>query len=589
MAERNASAIDGQETRGKSEQMETPSTDAPVSSLFHGGLNDKTCAIVAAQGHYLETSDGRKIFDASGGAAVACLGHNNARVKKAISDQLDSVAYCYSPFFTTPAAEKLAEALTRSTHGQMSKAFITGSGAEAVEAAMKMARQYFMESADGETQRVNFIGRRQAYHGNTIASLSVGDNLLRSVFYKPMLTTNVSHVSPCYPYRGMKNDETDEQYVARLADELEAEFQRLGPDTVCAFIAETVSGGSVFACPPTPGYFKAMKDVCDRHGALLILDEVLCGMGRTGSMHAWEQEGIVPHLQTVAKGLGAGYQPVSALLVHRTVVDRVMNGTKVFLHSQTYQTHPVACAAAYEVQKVIQDEGLVLNVQEMGEYLGAQLKARLGTHKHIGDIRGRGLWWGMEFVTDKTSKEPFPLEKLVAVTIHRTAMQPEFGISLYPVVGIADGSIGDFISLSPPYNITRSDIDLIVERTGRAVEHVLGPIVSLPDNEEITNPQRGTLPCARRVWMAAGTHSGFMSLWARHLGIYISRYSEFVLGLFSHDSDHDLINAIGGPRPEVFYWYRKLTWLELARPCDGDLYKQTNSTVSGFMNASMRI
>ena len=284
-------------------------------------------------------------------------------------------------------------------------------GTEAVEASLKLARQYFVEAA--EPQRTRFIARRQSYHGNTLGSLAIGNHKGRRAIYESILSRNVSHVSPCYQYRDQKSGERDEEYVNRLADELEAEFQMVGPDTVCAFIAETISGTvSISPCqrrnqeadrkfhtlgcvPPLPGYFKAIKAVCDRHGALLILDEVMSGMGRSGTMHAWQQEGIVPDLQTVAKGLGAGYAPIGALLIGKKVVNVLTKGTGSFTHSQTYQGHPVACATAYAVQQVIEEEHLLENVHEKGRYLGELLQLRLGGHQNVGNIRGRGLFWGV--------------------------------------------------------------------------------------------------------------------------------------------------------------------------------------------------
>lgn len=260
---------------------------------------------------------------------------------------------------------------------------------------MKLARQYFTELPEPQLNRTRFIGRKQSYHGNTLGSLSIGYHQARRAIYEPLLSQNTSQVSNCYPYRDQKNGESVEQYVARLAQELENEFQKLGPETVCGFIAETMSGTSLGFVPPAPGYLKAMKEVCQRHGALFILDEVMVGMGRTGTLHAWQQEDVFPDLQTVAKGLGAGYVPIGALLVGQKVAQTLLKGTGAFQHSQTYQGHPVACAAAFEVQQIIKEEKLLENVVEMGEYLGKKLKERVGIHKNVGNIRGRGLAWGV--------------------------------------------------------------------------------------------------------------------------------------------------------------------------------------------------
>jgi adenosylmethionine-8-amino-7-oxononanoate aminotransferase len=260
---------------------------------------------------------------------------------------------------------------------------------------MKLARQYFTELPEPQLSRTRFIGRKQSYHGNTLGSLSIGYHQARRAIYESILSQNTSQVSNCYDYRDQKEGESTEQYVTKLAQELEDEFQKLGPETVCAFIAETMSGTSLGFVPPVPGYLKAMKEVCERHGALFILDEIMVGMGRTGTLHAWQQEDVVPDLQTVAKGLGAGYIPIGALLVGQKVTQTLFKGTGAFVHSQTYQGHPVACAAAYEVQQIIKEEKLLENICKMGEYLEKLLKERVGTHKHVGDIRGRGLAWGV--------------------------------------------------------------------------------------------------------------------------------------------------------------------------------------------------
>ncbi|KAL3489226.1 pyridoxal phosphate-dependent transferase [Aspergillus germanicus] len=443
-------------------------------SLLYPKITTPTPSIIHSAGNYLTTADSRRIFDASGGAAVACLGHNDPRIKKAIVAQLDQTAYVYSPFFTVPAAEEIAGFLKESTGGRMERVFVVSSGTEAIEAALKMARQYFTELPEPQWQRTRFIARKQSYHGNTLGSLGTGGHKVRRAIYEPILATNVSHVSPCYPYRDMKDGETEEDYVARLAEELEAEFQRVGPENVCAFVAETMSGTTLGCVPAVPGYFTAIKAVCDRHGALLILDEVMSGMGRTGTLHAWEQEGVVPDLQTVAKGLGAGYAPIGALLVGSRVVDALTQGTGSFLHSQTYQGHPVACAAAVAVQRVIRDDNLLQNVVVQGKYLGELLKERLGGHRNIGDIRGRGLFWALEFVKDKTTKEPFPASEGVAQKVHRTGLEKEHCISMIPGSGVADGVNGDIVQIAPAYNVSKEDIDVIIERVVGVINAVFG-------------------------------------------------------------------------------------------------------------------
>ena len=326
---------------------------------------------------------------------MSCIGHAHPRIQKAIAAQLTEVEYAFSPHFTTPAYEALANFLTESTGGVMQKVFVTGSGSEAVEAAIKMARQYFIELEGNATKRLRVISRDRSYHGNTLGSLGVSGHRARRAFYEPMLTENVSFVTPCYPYRDMRSGESQQAYVQRLATELDDEFQRHPPQTVAAVLLETMAGVTLGAVAPLPGYLAAMKAVCHKHGALFILDEVLSGMGRTGTLHAWQQESVTPDLQTVAKGLGAGYAPIGALLVSGKVLDVFQRGTGAFVHFQTYHGHAVACAAALEVQKVVQEEKLLENCRKMGSLLGERLRWRLGSHKNVGDIRGRGLVWAV--------------------------------------------------------------------------------------------------------------------------------------------------------------------------------------------------
>ncbi|KAJ6072659.1 hypothetical protein N7467_010744 [Penicillium canescens] len=454
-------------------QVETADVKPPSGVLYHQ-LRREPLNIVGGRGSYLITDTGLEILDATCGAAVSCLGHSDERVHEAILEQLKKIPYCYSMYFTNSAAESLSKFLVDSTGGKMSRAYIVSSGTEAVEAAVKMSIQYFTELPVPQPQRVNIISRKSSYHGNTLGSLAVGHHASRRRIYESLLSKNVHHISQCYPYRGMKTNESVEDYVVRLAQELEDEFQRLGPNTVCAFVAETMTGATLGCVPPLPGYLKAMKAVCEKHGALLILDEVMSGMGRTGTLHAWEQEDVIPDLQTIAKGLGAGYAPIAGLLINKHIVDTLSNGTGAFVHSQTYQGHPVSCAAAYRVQQIIKEDNLLPNVRAMGEYLGQILHERLDGHPRVGDIRGRGLFWAMEFVQDKATKEPYPPSKALSWTLHTTGLKPEYSISLMPGSGGIDGVNGDHIILAPPYNTTRAEIDLMVDRTVRVIKEVLG-------------------------------------------------------------------------------------------------------------------
>ncbi|KAF4634712.1 hypothetical protein G7Y89_g3397 [Cudoniella acicularis] len=341
-----------------------------------------------------------------------------------------------------------------------------------MEAAMKLARQYFLELSPPEPERFRFIAREGSFHGTTAATLALtGRQAVRRQF-APLLKDNVTHVSACNPYRGLRAGETIETYVQRLATELDDEFQRVGPKTVCAFVAETVAGTALGCIPPSPGYFVAMKAVCDKYGALLILDEVICGMGRTGTAHAWQQEGVVPDIQAVAKGLGGGYTPIAALISGYKVVQAIDGGTGFFNHGHTYQSHAVACAAAVEVQNIIQQNDLIVHVANMGKRLEKGLRAALQTHPHVGDIRGRGLLWAIEFVKNKDTKEPFSPQEGISMKIRNIGLVEPFNISLWPVSGGATDSGGDHIMISPAYNISEEDIDFIVSSTSEIVKLV---------------------------------------------------------------------------------------------------------------------
>jgi adenosylmethionine-8-amino-7-oxononanoate aminotransferase len=440
------------------------------SKVLHRSLHDQPKKVVKAQGTYLYLENGQKILDATGGAAVACLGHNHPLVKEAIAAQTDKFSYCHSLFFSSDVGEDLCRSLVDSTNGQMSKAFIVSSGSEAMEAAVKMARQYFLELSPPQPSRLRFIARKESYHGTTLGALGIGGHVARRALYEPMLSQYVSHVSACNLYRGMKETETESQYVARLQKELDDEFQRVGSETVCAFVMEPVVGAALGCVPAPKGYIQAMKDVCEKYGALLILDEVMCGMGRCGTMHTWMEEGVVPDLQTIGKGLGGGYAPVAGMLLGHKVVSVLSKGTGAFAHGQTYQGHPIACAAALEVQKIIQKESLVERVHRLGSTLAKLLRQLLQNHPHVGDIRGRGFFWGIEFVKDKVSKEPFDPAEGVAMRIHNLGMEEPHNISLYPGTGTVDGKMGDHVLIAPAYNIGEVELSNLAVRVANVIK-----------------------------------------------------------------------------------------------------------------------
>src|SRR5882762_9566150 len=375
---------------------------ARQSRVLHRSLRGQPPKAVGGDGVWLIAEDGRRILDASGGAAVSCLGHQHPRVIAAISTQASKLAYAHTAFFSSEPAEELADDLVGDEPGGLAGVYFVSGGSEAIEASIKLARQYFVES--GQPRRQHFIARRQSYHGNTLGALAAGGNAWRREPYAPLLSQAFSHVTPAFAYHEMREGESEADFVARLTAELEAEFQRLGPDTVAAFIAEPVVGATAGCVPPPEGYFRAVREICNRYGALLILDEVMCGMGRTGTLHAWEQEGIAPDIQAVAKGLGGGYQPIGATLASNRVVDALREGSGAFQHGHTYLAHPMACAAALAVQRVIREDDLLARVREMGDLLEQRLTERFGNHRHVGDIRGRGLFRAIEIVSDRASK-----------------------------------------------------------------------------------------------------------------------------------------------------------------------------------------
>ncbi|KAF1021102.1 MAG: putative aminotransferase [Paracidovorax wautersii] len=438
-----------------------------MTHVFHRHLRHTPPLAVAGQGLWLQDAEGRRYLDASGGAAVSSLGHGHPDVRAAMHAQIDRLAYAHTSFFSSEPAEALATRLTETAPPGFSHVYFVSGGSEAVEAALKMARQYFVER--GEPQRSRFIARRQSYHGNTLGALAVGGNAWRRAPFAPMLQ-EVSHVAPCYAYRDQRADETPEQYGLRLAAELEAEILAQGPQNVIAFVAETVGGATAGVLTPVPGYFRAVREVCDRHGVLLILDEVMCGMGRTGTLHACEQEGVVPDLITVAKGLGGGYQPIGAVLAQGRIVEAMSRGSGFFQHGHTYLGHPVACAAALAVQDVIARDGLLHKIREDAPVFANLLAEALGGLAHVGDIRGRGYFWGVELVADRASKQPFDAALQVHAQVKRQAMA--LGLLCYPAGGTADGRHGDHVLLAPPFVASRDELAEIARRLAQAITDV---------------------------------------------------------------------------------------------------------------------
>jgi adenosylmethionine-8-amino-7-oxononanoate aminotransferase len=440
-----------------------------TSRVLHRSLRETPPKAIGGEGVYLFAEDGRRVLDASGGAAVSCLGHQHPRVIAAMAKQASTLAYAHTAFFSSEPAEALAETLVGHEPGGLAYAYFVSGGSEAIEASIKLARQYFIER--GEPQRQHFIARRQSYHGNTLGALAAGGNAWRRAPYAPLLSAAFSHVTPAFAYHEKHDGESDAQFAARLAAELEAEFQRLGPNTVAAFLAEPVVGATAGAVTAPDGYFKGVREICDRHGALLILDEVMCGMGRTGTTHAWQQEGVAPDIQAIAKGLGGGYQPIGAMLASGKIIDTIRAGSGAFQHGHTYLAHPLACAAALAVQDVIREDNLLEQVKQRGKQLEQRLTERFGNHRHVGDIRGRGLFWAIELVADRASRTSFD----PALKLNQKIKAEAFanGLGCYPGGGTVDGVRGDHVLLAPPYIASADEIDQIVDKLGTAVDNVL--------------------------------------------------------------------------------------------------------------------
>lgn len=435
--------------------------------LFGRSARGMPPLIAGGEGCYLIDKTGKRYLDGSGGAAVSCLGHGDREVIAAIKDQLDRIAFAHTGFFSSEPAEHLADLLAGAAPGTLDRVYLVSGGSEAVEAAIKLARQYFLER--GKPGRHRVIARRQSFHGNTLGGLAAGGNEWRRQQFAPLLI-ETSHIAPCCEYRDRQPGETPEDYGLRVANELEVELLRIGPENAMAFIAEPVVGATAGAVPPAPGYFRRIREICDSYGVLLILDEVMCGMGRTGTLFACEQEGVTPDIMTVAKGLGAGYQPVGAMLCTGAIYDAIAAGSGFFQHGHTYMGHPAAAAGAVAVFNAIHERNLLPRVREAGETLDAALWERFSQHPHVGDIRGRGLFRAIEFVADRETKDPIDPADAVAKKIKAAAF--EAGLICYPMSGTVDGRRGDHVLLAPPFIITDGQIDELTDKLAKALQAV---------------------------------------------------------------------------------------------------------------------
>jgi adenosylmethionine-8-amino-7-oxononanoate aminotransferase len=442
-----------------------------MTHVLHRAIAHRYPTATSGKGIFIRDETGKDYIDASGGAAVSCLGHSHLEIIAAMRAQLDKLEYAHTSFFTSEAAEALADDLVAHAPAGLGHAFFVSGGSEAIEAALKLARQYFVER--GEPQRRFLIARRQSYHGVTLGALAVGGREWQRQPFAPLLI-ETHHVSPVYEYRERRSEETSEAYGERLARELDGKIAELGGNNVLAFVAETVVGATMGAVPAVPGYFKRVREICDRYGILLILDEVMCGIGRTGTLHACEQEGVSPDILAIAKGLGGGYAPVGVMLLHDKIFKTIADGSGAFQHSHTYTGHPLACAAALAVQQVIRRDDLLANVRTQGAHLARRLQERFGNHPFVGNVRGRGLFQGLEIVADRGTKEPFDPQRKMNAQIKREAMAR--GLMVYPMGGTVDGTKGDHVLVAPPFIVNEGQVDLIVERLGDAIDAAVASV-----------------------------------------------------------------------------------------------------------------
>ena len=436
-----------------------------MSNVFPRQITNPPIKAVSSDGCYIIDENGKQYFDGSGGAAVSCLGHGDPDVIKAVQDQTSKMAFAHTGFFSSDPAEELAELLIDNAPGELDRVYFVSGGSEAIEAAIKLARQFHIEN--GEPSRHHIIARKQSYHGNTLGALAAGGNKWRRNQFEPILI-DASHISPCYEYVDKLKEETSFDYGQRVAQELEDEILRLGTDKVMAFIVEPVVGATMGAVPAVPGYFKKVRNICDKYGVLLILDEVMCGMGRTGHLFASEFDEIAPDILCIAKGLGAGYQPIGAMLCSKNIYNRLGKGSGFFQHGHTYMGHPVACAAALAVLKAILNRKLLISIKSKSNQLFNCLETKLGHHPNIGDIRGRGLFIGIEIVKNIETKKPFDPNLKVAASIKHAAF--EAGLICYPMSGTRDGKWGDHILLAPPFIINENQIIELVNKLSISIE-----------------------------------------------------------------------------------------------------------------------
>lgn len=436
-----------------------------MSSVFYRSPGHPYPRGARGEGVYLYDDTGKQYLDGSGGAAVTCLGHGHPDVIAAIKTQVDELAYAHTSFFTNEPQEKLAARLAERFGEENARIYFLSGGSEANETAVKLARQYWL--ARGKPDKHIVISREQSYHGNTLGALSLSGNPMRRDIFAPCLH-DWPRIAPCYAYRHQQDDETDDEYGERAARALEEAIVDNGADTIAAFIAETVVGATLGAVPPTGPYLKRIREICDRHDVLLILDEVMAGSGRTGTYFAFEQDGVRPDITTIAKGLGGGYQPIAATIVRSFVHDAIVDAFKIFEHGHTYIGHATACAAAMAVSDVIDRDDLLTHVGNIGEELFGELKIAFGDHPNVGNIRGRGLFIGIELVADRDTKKP--IDRNYGGRLKGAGMDK--GLIIYPGGRTADGEQGAHILLAPPFIYEPKHVEELVSKLQVVVKEV---------------------------------------------------------------------------------------------------------------------
>jgi adenosylmethionine-8-amino-7-oxononanoate aminotransferase len=437
------------------------------SSLFPRNFRKDYPLAVRGQGCWIFTADGGRYLDAAGQAAVVSIGHGVESVGRAMAEQAGQLAFTHTSLFHTLAAEKLASrllGLAPAGTRRGGRVYFTSGGSEANETAIKLARQFFLER--GQPDRFRVVSRRQSYHGSSVGAMALSGNLARKAPYQPLLP-DWGHIAPCFCARCPLHLHFPDCNLA-CACELEAVLEREA-ESIAAFIFEPLVGATLGAVAPPDGYLQRIAAICRRHGILLIADEIMTGMGRTGKNFAVEHWNVEPDIITLGKGVAGGYAPLGAVIAGPRVVEAFAKGSGAFQHGFTYQSHPVAMAAGNAVLDVMEQDNLFARVAEAGRALFAALEP-LRAHHHVGDVRGLGLLAGVEFVKDKGTLEPFPAEEKVCEKIRDIAM--EQGVLTYPSQGCVDGRRGDHILLAPPFIISDEECAAIGRALGSALEQM---------------------------------------------------------------------------------------------------------------------